>query len=220
MIRFFSSSLSVLSTKYKTEADYEALVRESLTNFETNYIDLFLIHWPGVLELPKTSNEVIEYRHAAWKALEKFQKNGIIRSIGVSNFMIKHLEALKNVTNVLPALNQVEYHPRLHEDSLVKYCKENDILIQAYSSLGSSRHTSLRLDPTIVSIADRLNKSPSQILLRWAYQNNIAIIPKASSKKHLAENISLDFTIPAEDMTILNNFEQTMRVAWDPNNVI
>jgi len=210
----------VPSTKYKTEADYEALVRQSLTNFQTTYIDLFLIHWPGVIDLPKTSPEVITYRHGAWKALSKFQSDGHIRSIGVSNFMVKHLEALRNASSVVPAVNQVEWHPQLHEDKLLNYCRDNNILFQAYSSLGSSKHTSLRLNPTVASIATKLDKSPSQVLLRWAYQNDIAIIPKASSRKHLVENISLDFTIPAEEMALLDGFEQTFRAAWDPNTVI
>lgn len=169
--------------------------------------------------MPKKSDQVPVYRRAAWNALAKFQKQGLIRSIGVSNFMIKHLEDLKQ-TDVVPALNQVEWHPKCHSAELQKYCKDNNILLQAYSSLGTSSDSSLRRDPTIVEIAEKLTKSPSQILLRWAYQSNVAIIPKASSKKHLVENISLDFDIPPEYMQTLSTFKTSERLDWDPMDVV
>lgn len=232
----------VPSTDYKTDADYDRLVRQSLTNLQTDYIDMFLLHWPGELSsfsrsifclsktylisiegvygLPNRSKDVIKYRHAAWKALSRFQKDGLIRSIGVSNFMIKHLEDLKRESEVVPALNQVEWHPRNYNDKLLDYCKDNNILLQAYSSLGTSHNTSLRHDPTVAAVAEKLNKSSSQILLRWATQKGVAIIPKASSKEHLVENMNLDFTIPEEEMTVLDAFPQSERFDWNPNDVI
>lgn len=170
--------------------------------------------------MPNTSPDLITYRHSAWEALVKFQKAGYIRSIGVSNFLVKHLEDLRKVSRVVPAVNQVEWHPQLHDDNLLYYCRRNNIQLQAYSSLGSSFRTSLREDPTVVSIAKKLRKSPAQVLLRWAYQNNIAIVPKASSKKHLVENISLDFSIPAEDMKLLSSYNQVQRIYWDPTNIV
>lgn len=166
------------------------------------------------------SPDVIKYRHKAWNALIKSKNDGLIRSIGVSNFLVKHLNDLKKESNVVPAVNQVEWHPQLHDDALLNYCRENNILLQAYSSLGTSRQNSLRENPIVVSIANKLVKSPSQILLRWANQNGVAVIPKASSQKHLLENISLDFTIPAEDMKLLDNFEESKRFLSDPNKVV
>jgi methylglyoxal/glyoxal reductase len=162
----------------------------------------------------------LKYRHAAWKALEKFQEKGLIRSIGVSNFMVKHLEDLKKVSDVVPALNQVEWHPWNFVPELHDYCKKNNILLQAYSSLGTSSDSSLRQDPNIMKIAKALNKSPSQVLLRWANQNEVAIIPKASSKIHLEENFNLDFVIPERDMEYLNGLNETERFDWNPNGVI
>lgn len=108
----------------------------------------------------------------------------------------------------------------MFQDNLLYYCRRNNIQLQAYSSLGSSFRTSLREDPTVVSIAKKLNKSPAQVLLRWAYQNSIAIVPKASSRRHIIENISLDFSIPAEDMTLLSNQNQVQRIYWDPSNIV
>lgn len=174
----------------------------------------------GVYGLANQSKDVLKYRHEAWKALTKFHKQGLIRSIGVSNFMIKHLEDLKKECEVVPALNQVEWHPKNFDIKLHDYCKDNGILLQAYSSLGTSSDTSLRTDQTVVQIAKRLEKSPSQVLLRWANQEGVAIIPKASSRKHLDENINLNFTIPEDEIEILNNFKQSERFDWDPNGVI
>lgn len=216
------------SIEQKTVADFEKLINESLTNFKTDYIDLYLIHWPGkrrqnffkvifclrcaislsgVTGAVRNSPEEQAIRHTAWDTYVKAQKAGLIRSIGVSNFNISHLEELKKHSDVVPALNQVEWHPKHHDDELLKYCQDNNILLQAYSSLGSSKSSSLREDPTVAEIATKLNKSPSQVLLRWATQNNVVIIPKASKKKHLDENINLDFTIPAEDIETLNKLK-------------
>lgn len=175
---------------------------------------------PGVEGLPDGSEDVVKYRHEAWRSLEKLQKEGLIKSIGVSNFVVKHLEALKRECEVVPALNQIEWHPKCHDDKVHNYCKENNIVLQAYSSLGTSSDTSLRNDPIAIDIAKKLDKSPSQVLLRWATQNGVAIIPKASSVKHLVENMSLNFTIPDDDMETLSRFMQAKRLDWDPNNVI
>lgn len=158
--------------------------------------------------MPNGSNEGTKYRQEAWKALIKFQKAGLIKSIGVSNFLVGHLEELKTVSDVIPAVNQVQWNPKSYDSNLLQYCNNNNIVLQAYSSLGSSRDSSLRNDPTVAAIASKLGKSPSQVLLRWATQNNIPVIPKASSKKHLDENFNLDFTIPNEDMQTLNNLKQ------------
>lgn len=220
-ISLFSPIPTVPKTDYKTEADYEKLVRTSLQNFQTDYIDLFLIHWPAVSGLPHNSTENPKYRHAAWKALTKFKSQGLIRSIGVSNFLVRHLEDLKSASSEIPSVNQVEWHPRYHDDEVHDYCKKNNILLQAYSSLGSHDDKfKLRNEANVVSIATELGKSPSQVLLQWAKQKDIAIIPKASSKKHLDENIDLDFEIPADKMTVLDNFKQYDKLYGNPKNVI
>ena len=147
----------------------------------------------------------------------KLQKEGLIRSVGVSNYTIRHLEELlKNCEGVPPAVNQVEWHPRYHQPELLKFCQENGIFLQAYSSLGTSSETSLREDPKVLKIAKKLAKSSSQILLRWSYQQNIGILPKASSKGHIEENYDLDFEIPVELIDELNNLDQHKKFAWDP----
>ncbi|KAL7028293.1 hypothetical protein ACKWTF_005790 [Chironomus riparius] len=216
----FITTKFVPSTNYKTEEDYHKLVKESLENLQVDYLDLMLLHWPGVYGLPNKSKEVIKYRHNAWKALSKFKEQGLIRSIGVSNFLIRHLEELKTECNVIPVLNQVEYHPHYFDLELLDYCKKKGILMQAYSSLGTSGDRSLRNHKTVRNIAKELNKSSSQILLRWATLRDVAIIPKASFKDHLIENISLNFEIPKDKMESLDRLCINERFDWDPNDII
>jgi methylglyoxal/glyoxal reductase len=140
--------------------------------------------------------------------LSKLHKDGLIRSIGVAGYGIEHLKDLKKKFEIVPALNQVYWNIRRHDDALVKYCKDNNILLQTYSSLKTLNSTLLN-DPTVASIAAELSKSPAQILLRWNYQNGIAIVQKATSKNHLVENMDLNFVIPENHMATLNNFTQS-----------
>lgn len=142
-----------------------------------------------------------------------------MKSIGVSNYLIRHLEDLKDCENVVPAVNQVEFHPHHHDSELLKYCRDNGIFLQAYSSLGSSNATSLRHDPTVIKIAEKLGKSPAQILLRWAFQQNIGILPKGSSRAHIVENIDLEFPLSEDDMNTLGSLKVKEKFAWDPTVV-
>ena len=131
------------------------------------------------------------------------------------------MEDLKRNFDVVPAVNQVEWNPKSRDFDLLKYCKDNKIVLQGYSSLGSSEDASLRVDETVKKIAADLGKSPSQVLLRWATQNEIAVIPKATLKQHLQENFNLNFVIPEAEMKVLNGFTQRVKSSsWDPNNVI
>lgn len=159
----------------------------------------------------------IKYRHQTWKVFANLHKAGLIKSIGVSNFLVSHLKELKNCEGgIIPAVNQVEWHPHHNDLQLLKYCREQDIFLQAYSSLGSSNAVSLRHDPTILDVAKKLNKSATQVLLRWALQQNIGVLPKASSRAHIVENIDLDFIIPDDTMKALSVLEVKEKYAWDP----
>lgn len=214
----FITTKFVPSTTYKSENDYRKLVMTSLKNLETDYIDMMLLHWPGVYGASR--NEIVKYRHEAYSALIKFKEEGLIRSIGVSNFLIRHLEELKREFKVVPAINQVEWHPKCFDIGLLAYCEKNCILLQAYSSLGTSGDRSLRNHPIIKKIAENNGQSPSQILLKWALLRHVAIIPKASSKAHLEENINLNFEISKEDLEILDKMNADDRFDWDPNDIV
>ncbi|CRL04289.1 CLUMA_CG017387, isoform A [Clunio marinus] len=203
----------------QTEEDVVSLVKQSLKNLQTDYIDLYLIHWPGVSGLQSEHKDNSKYRNNTWATLIKLHQSGLIRSIGVSNYLIRHLEELKASHSVIPSVNQVEWHPHCHDLDLLKYCRDNGIFLQAYSSLGSSNVDSLRHDPTIIKVAQALGKSPAQILLRWALQQNIGILPKASSKSRIVENINLDFVLPDDVMNTLTTLQVKRKYAWDPKIV-
>lgn len=203
------------------EEEVTSIVKRSLGNLQIDYIDLYLIHWPGVSGIDVSSSGNKSYRKSTWRALSKLHKAGICRSIGVSNYTIPHLKELLADCDDSPlSVNQVEWHPRYNQPDLAEFCKQNDIFLQAYSSLGSSDNSRLRNDPVITKIANKLDRTPAQILLRWAYQQNIGILPKASSRQHIQENFDLIFDIPEDDMKSLNNLNFVEKYAWDPTVVV
>ncbi|XP_074034991.1 aldo-keto reductase Mvan_2161 [Leptinotarsa decemlineata] len=200
------------------EKAYEGL-QQSLRYLDCEYIDLYLLHWPGVDGENLTRSEVKKSRDDGWQQLVRGKKDGLTRNIGVSNYNIRHLTALlKNNHGIRPALNQVEWHPEYHQNEVLEFCQREGIVLQAYSSLGGTGNTDLMGNPKVKKIAEKLGKTPAQILLRWALQQNVAIIPKARSKEHMEQNIDLNFNIPEADMNILSNFERK-KYDWDPDTV-
>lgn len=215
---FITSKLIPIASK---GPDYVATtVKASLRQLQTDYIDLYLIHWPGVSGIPVTHPENVRYRLETWRKFVELQSSGVIRSIGVSNFTIRHLTELMSSSGVVPSVNQVEWHPHFHQPDLLDFCRKNSIFLQAYSSLGTSNQSDLRNDPRIVAIANKLQRTPSQVLLRWALQQDIGIIPKARSQGHIEENIALNFEIPSMDMDLLSNMMVNEKYAWNPESVV
>jgi len=173
--------------------DVLSACENSLKELKTDYIDLYLIHWP---------NRSVDIKETM-SAMKKLLDDGLIRNIGVSNFTINHLkDALK--TGVRIVANQVEFHPYLYQKELLDFCRKNDILVIAYSPLGRGH---VLKDEKIIEIARKHNKTPAQVCLRWLYEKGIASIPKASSVKRLKENIDIfDFSLgkDAEKIDALN----------------
>jgi diketogulonate reductase-like aldo/keto reductase len=169
-----------------------------------NYIDLYLIHWP-----------VTGLKSNTWKALEKLYDSGRVRAIGVSNFIIRHLEELKETLEIMPALNQVEFSPFLYQKELMEYCKSNGIALESYCPLTRTRKFN---HPTLVAIGQKHNKTPAQVLIRWGLQHDIITIPKSGDKKHLTENADVfDFSLDESDMKQLDNLNEDYRLVDDPN---
>ncbi|XP_074034995.1 aldo-keto reductase Mvan_2161-like [Leptinotarsa decemlineata] len=201
------------------EKAYEAL-EQSLKYLDCEYIDLYLMHWPGADRENLSKSEVEKWRSSVWQQLVRGKRNGLTRNIGVSNFNLDQLkELLANDHGVKPAVNQIEWNPNYHPDEVVAFCiVEEGIVVQGYSSLGGTSNQDLLDHPEVKKIAEKLGKTPAQILLRWSLQQNLAIIPKARSKEHMEQNIDLNFNIPEADMSILSNFERKKH-DWDPDTV-
>ena len=175
-----------------------AACEKSLKRLGLSYIDLYLIHWPA--------NGL---RNETWKAMETLLEEGKCRAIGVSNYMIWHLEELLNSSSIIPAVNQVEFNSYLYQEELLKFCCSHEIQLEAYSPLTKG----LKLnDPKLVSIATNYSKSPAQILIRWVLQQGIVAIPKSSKKERIRDNANVfDFTISPEDIRVLDSFNKNLR---------
>lgn len=179
-------------------------VDRSLGTLGLDYVDLYLIHWP-----------VSGRRVETWRAMERILEQGKARAIGVSNFTPRHIQELVEETDVVPAVNQIEFTPYLYQKGLQRYCEGRGIKIEAWSPL--TRGTKLS-DPKLVTIADKYGKSPAQILLRWGLQQHAIVIPKSEQRDHLIENTQVfDFNISRDDMDALNGFDEGLRTSgWDP----
>jgi diketogulonate reductase-like aldo/keto reductase len=180
-----------------------AACNQSLQKLGVDYVDLYLIHWP-----------VTDIRMESWKAMETLLDEGKCRAIGVCNYTVKHLKELLNDADIVPAVNQVEFHPFLYQKELLDFCRENGIQLEAYSPFAKGRKLN---EPVLASIGEHYNKTPAQILIRWALEHRLVVIPKSSKKQRIRENANVfDFSISPEDMTVLNVLDENYRSAWDP----
>lgn len=182
--------------------DYERailMIQESLYRIGIDYFDKYLIHWP----LPKQDKYV-----EAWKALVDAQKFGLIKTIGVSNFLPEHLERIIEETGVTPATNQIERHPYFNNNELVAYNKSRGIVTEAWSPLGRELNDLLE-NETIVSIAKKYNKQPAQIIIRWNLQSDILTVVKSSNYDHQKANLEVfDFELTEEDMRQMDSLDK------------
>ncbi|XP_049884903.1 uncharacterized oxidoreductase YtbE-like [Pectinophora gossypiella] len=196
---------------------------KSLKNLGLDYVDLYLIHFPGTARLRSDDGRNKVLRESTWSSLEEIYDEGRVNAIGVSNFTVRHLsELLLTHHSVIPAVNQVEWHPYYHQDELLKYCKEKEIVVQGYCPFGgaSAANKTLLEDPVVKKIAKKLNVTCAQVCLVWALQKDVAVIPKSSNAARIKENISLKFRIPEEDMKALDALgEKNIKYAWDPSIV-
>jgi diketogulonate reductase-like aldo/keto reductase len=196
----------VTTKLWNTDHGYQkalAAFEESQNKLGLSYVDLYLIHWP-----------VEDLRKDTWTALEKLLEEGKCRAIGVSNYMIHHLEELLDNSSTVPAVNQVEFSPYLYQKELVEFCRKHGIQFEAYSPLTKAHKLN---DPQLADMALRYSKTPAQILIRWVLQKDVVVIPKSSRRERIIENADVfDFTISAEDMDILDSFNQGLHTSWDP----
>ena len=198
--------LFLTSKVWKTELGYEKTMKsfaQSLQRLGTEYLDLFLIHWPRPDLETKNWERLVQ---ESWKALEDLYQQGKIKSIGVSNFLPHHLEVLKETAQVLPMVDQLELHVGYMQEATVQYCKENGIQVQAWSPLGRRR---VLEEPMVLQMAQKYGVSPAQLLLKFLLQQGIAVIPKASSFERMKQNLAdLEFEISFCDLSMLRSLPQ------------
>lgn len=202
-------SLFVTSKVWNSDQGYESTLKAfetSLQKLGMDYLDLYLIHWPG--------KDSAKYKET-WRALEKLYKDGRVRAIGVSNFHVHHLEDLIADAEIKPMVNQVEYHPHLAQLELREYCKKQGIQLEAWSPLKQGQ---LLSEPTIMAIAEKYQKSPAQIILRWDLQNEVVTIPKSIKEHRIIENADIfDFELSTDDMEKINGLNKNERVGSNPD---
>jgi methylglyoxal/glyoxal reductase len=177
----------------------------SLGRLGLSYVDLFLVHWP-----------VQGLRLDTWRAMETLLAQGKCRAIGVSNYMIRHLDELLARARVPPAVNQVELSPFNYPADLVRYCQARDIVLEAYSPLTKG----LRLGhPAVVSLATKHRRTPAQILVRWALEHGFVVLPKSVRKERIEENAAVfDFSLTPDEVRALDALHEGLHTGWDPTD--
>jgi 2,5-diketo-D-gluconate reductase A len=199
---------SKLSNDAHRPDDARVAFEVTLEALGTDYVDLFLIHWP----LPtRYDGDFV----STWQTLEEFYRDGRARSIGVSNFQPHHLRRLHSETQVPPAVNQIEVHPYLTQDDVRTFCAEHQIAIEAWSPIAQGRVLG---DPEIATIAERTGKSPAQVVLRWHIERGDIVFPKSVTPARIRENIDIfDFELSAQDMETISALNKDLRTGPDPD---
>lgn len=186
--------------------DIDGAFNRSLERLMTDYVDLYLIHWPGPGCYLQT-----------WDKISTFYHEGRARSIGVSNFEIRHLKELESVSDIVPAVNQIEFHPYLYQKELVEYCQSRGIAVQAYAPLARGAYLD---DDVMCVLATKYGKTPAQIGLRWILQKGVAIIPKSTQEERIINNAQLfDFEIEEEDMAIIDTLNKNQKYSGIPDDL-
>jgi len=178
----------------------------SAKDLGVDYVDLYLIHWP-----------VPEKRRESWRAMERLQREGRCRAIGVSNFMPHHLDDLLEVAEVRPAVNQIELHPFLQQQTAVARSRALGLVVEAYSPFAKARRLD---DPRVGEVAREVGRTPAQVLVRWSLQRGFVALPKSATPARIEENARVfDFELSEPQMSALDALEEGFRSAWDPSNV-
>lgn len=195
-------SLFITSKVWNTERGYQKTLQafqKSINDLQVDYLDLYLIHWPAS---PSQLDNWAELNAETWHALEDLYKAKKIRAIGVSNFWRHHLEALLNIANIKPMVNQIEHHPGYAQREVVDFCQQNGILVEAWSPLGRGMVLN---DPTLQAIAQKYGVSVAQVCVAWCLQEGILPLPKSTRRDRLEANLAVDnIHLSDDDMAAIN----------------
>jgi len=197
-----------ITTKvWNTDQGYDttlAAFDQSLRRLDMDYVDLYLVHWPVEGKTEQT-----------WRALEDLLEGGRVRAIGVCNFLIHHLKDLMEIAQVVPALNQVEFHPRLQQPELHAFCEEHDIRLEAWRPIMRGRVGDIA---ELVELGDKHGKSAIQVTLRWMLQKGVVTIPRSSQRDHIAHNADLfDFKLGTADVAVIDSLDRNRRLGPHPD---
>ncbi|OLS28375.1 MAG: 2,5-diketo-D-gluconic acid reductase A [Candidatus Heimdallarchaeota archaeon LC_2] len=210
LLEYDREELFITSKLWNSDHGYEKTkkaVAKSLEYLKLDYLDLYMTHWP-----------VPNLRNDSWRAMEELVEEGLIKSIGVSNYTIRHLSELLEIASIKPVVNQVEFSPFLYQKELHEFCRENNIILEAYSPILSVVRK--RADNKILNdLGLKYNKSIAQIAIKWSLQLGNSVIPRSSNKERINENARVyDFSLSDEDMALLSKLNEDLRLEWDPTD--
>jgi len=199
---------SKLNNGFHRPDEARRAMAETLEKLGFDYVDLFLIHWP----LPtRYDGDFV----STWKTLEEFHAQGMAKSIGVSNFQVAHLRRLAETCDVVPAVNQIEVHPYLLNSDVRAYCDEHGIAVEAWSPIAQG---AVLDDPVIGEIAQRVERTPAQVVLRWHIQRKLIVFPKSVTPERVRENFALfDFLLTDDDLAAIDGLDKGEAGRTGPN---
>ncbi|MDR1222948.1 MAG: aldo/keto reductase [Tannerella sp.] len=207
------TELFVTSKLWNTEKGYDRTLRafdKTMSNLGLDCLDLYLIHWPAI------GHDGPAYNRETWRAFEKLYREKRIRAIGVSNFKPHHLESLMETAEVVPMVNQIEFHPGQMQQETLIFCNKHRILVEAWSPLGTGR---MLTNPQLIELAAHYGKSAAQFCIRWCLQNNILPLPKSVTPSRIRENAEVfDFEISREDLDTIRSMPYFGGSGLDPDN--
>ncbi len=208
--------LFVTSKVWNSERGYEktiAACEKTLKDLQLDYLDLYLIHWPASFHQYENWDEV---NKSTWQAMIDLYKQGKVRAIGVSNFLELHLDSLMKM-EIAPMVNQIEFHPGYMQENLVQYCKEHNILVEAWSPLGSG---AVLKNDLLKAIANKYQRTIAQVCIRWCMQNNTLPLPKSVTPHRIVSNTEVfDFELSKDDMETINHMDPCGFSGMHPNEV-
>ena len=210
----------ITSKLWNTEHTYEKTMKafmKTCDDLQTDYLDLYLIHWPRPIAF---RDEWEQANAEVWRAFEELYSAGRIKAIGLSNFLPKHIEALLKTAKIKPMVNQIEMHPGLCRKDVVDYCRDRAILVEAWAPFAVGETFKI---PELQVLAEKYSRPISQIVLRWFIQNSVVPLPKSVTTARIKENIDIyDFSLSDEDMAIINNIsgdDRQFQVRHDSDNI-
>ena len=210
-------SVFLTSKLWNTERGYDSVFNafeKTISDLQVDYLDLYLIHWPANMTQFDNAKEI---NASTWKAMEELYRQKKVKAIGISNFLSHHIDDLLESAQVIPMVNQIEYHPGWRQQATVDKCIQHNILVEAWSPLGRGR---VLEEPVLTEIAHKYNKSAAQVCIRWCLQNNIAPLPKSVTESRILSNLDVeDFQLSLEEMNKINQLEDIGFSGLNPDKV-